>query len=793
MSRMTTRNGGVRNTDALTGNALDKPKEVSAVVDTAASSAVKRTSDLFTEADKDALQPGVSAQRVQDAERSLLGSAASGATSPPTDGVDKPEPADGAGGNNVSQEKRQATTAVLPTDDDEEDDGYLSDDPEERYDASAKREVVQRVRFAIVLLIPLVFKPEVTRVQTTLRALFALWKKELKFEIQGETKFKELSVVLLHARVRWGARQLRLLAVYFPAQAPPRGSFLGSEFSFFAADLPKGEQLVVAGDFNMIEDPVLDKSNLAHRRIPKGITDHKSGVCVRLVWRGAQEPGPGVWRFPARLAKRPGVKAAVAEVVQRHEAEGGADFDKLSRRLGARLRKYDKEERGRVKRTRQTLERQVSALQQKVMADPSDDELQAVLTSREAMLERYWDSRRDFPQTRTGLKVQLNGEAPTALLSAMVKSRKARTGIKELVRNGVSHTEAKEILAAATGHFAEAFGEQSGNDGAEPVLDWTLRRVLEEASAEAISRDWTEAEVKQATGELANGKSPGCDGIPKELFQHQWELLRKPVMSMVEEFVSSGKLPEVANEAVTIVLYKKGEETDVRNYRPITLLTSVYKILAKVVATRMKAVLDQVISKEQFGFLPGRRLTDVVSLVADLIETAKNEDSDWYLLLIDFEKAYDSVQRGFMLETIAKLGFPPRFVGWIETLHRDLHTRLCINGWTGEQIQMRKGVRQGCPLAPYLFLCAVEPLSRLVEKRELGLGEKGCERLAYVGYADDTTLLLEGEAQLAAAGPVLQGFAAVSGLKVNTGKSVVLPLGKNVGEPAPAGAGVSSG
>ncbi|CAI5994897.1 unnamed protein product [Closterium sp. NIES-65] len=102
---------------------------------------------------------------------------------------------------------------------------------------------------------------------------------------------------------------------------------------------------------------------------------------------------------------------------------------------------------------------------------------------------------------------------------------------------------------------------------------------------------------------------------------------------------------------------------------------------------------------------------------------------------------------------------------------------------------MRKGVRQGCPLAPYLFLCAVEPLSRLVEKRELGIGEKGCERLAYVGYADDTTLLLEGEAQLSEAGTVLQDFAAMSGLKVNTGRSAVLPLGKNVGEPAPAGLG----
>ncbi|CAI5476543.1 unnamed protein product [Closterium sp. Yama58-4] len=372
----------------------------------------------------------------------------------------------------------------------------------------------------------------------------------------------------------------------------------------------------------------------------------KAGVALQAARKEFGEPGPGVWRFPARLVKRPGVEVAVAEVIRRHGAEGCDDFDKLSRRLGARLRKYDKEERRRVKMTWRALEEKVSTLQQKAMGDPSDDKLQALLTNREAMLERYWDGRRNLLQTRMGLKVQLNGEAPTALLSALVKIRKAKSGIKELVRNGVSHTEAREILAAATSHFAEAFDDQAGGDEAEP-----------------------------------------------------WELLKKPVMNMVEQFVTSGKLPEVANEAVTILLYKKGEETDVRNYRPITLLTSVYKILSKVMATRMKAVLDQVISKEQFGFLPSRRLTDAVPLVADLIETAKNEGSDWYLLLIDFEKAYDSIRR------------------------------------------------------------------------------------------DDTTLLLEGEAELLEAGAVLQDFAAVSGLKVNAGKSAVLPLGKNVGEPAPAGLG----
>ncbi|CAI5482618.1 unnamed protein product [Closterium sp. Yama58-4] len=176
-------------------------------------------------------------------------------------------------------------------------------------------------------------------------------------------------------------------------------------------------------------------------------------------------------------------------------------------------------------------------------------------------------------------------------------------------------------------------------------------------------------------------------------------------------------------------------------------------------------------------------------MVADMIEAARNENSAGYLLLIDFEKAYDSVRRGFMVETVAKLGFPPRFVRWIEALHSNVHTRLCVNGWVGEQITMRKGVQQGCPLAPYLFLCAVEQLSRLAEERKLGIGEGSCDRLSYVGYADDTTLLLEGEQQLKDAGVLLQEYAEVSGLRVNTGKSAVLPLGRNVGQQAPDGMG----
>ncbi|CAI5484392.1 unnamed protein product [Closterium sp. Yama58-4] len=192
---------------------------------------------------------------------------------------------------------------------------------------------------------------------------------------------------------------------------------------------------------------------------------------------------------------------------------------------------------------------------------------------------------------------------------------------------------------------------------------------------------------------------------------------------------------------------QKGDKDQLNNYRPITLLNFTYKVLARVLADRMKKFLGRVISPEQYGFLPGRRLTDAVGLVADIIDTARRDNEDWFLLLVDFKKAFDSVSRGYLFRTMRAMGFPDRFVKWVEGLHEGTQTRLLVNGWMGEGVEVVSGVRQGCPLAPYLFLCAVEPLAQTVLKRKMGIS-KANERLAYISYADDTTLILEGKQQI---------------------------------------------
>ncbi|CAI5465194.1 unnamed protein product [Closterium sp. Yama58-4] len=279
---------------------------------------------------------------------------------------------------------------------------------------------------------------------------------------------------------------------------------------------------------------------------------------------------------------------------------------------------------------------------------------------------------------------------------------------------------------------------------------------------------------------MARNKSPGSDGLPKELFEAHWDLLGESFMVMAKSFESSASLPAELKEVVTILLHKKGDKEQLNNYRPITLLNFTYKVLARVVADRMKSVLHMVISPEQYGFIPGRRLSDAVALVADIIEGAKNRKEDWYLLLVDFQKAFDSVSREFLFSVLEKMGFPERLVGWIKGLHKGTTTKLLINGWLGDGVDVVSGVRQGSPLAPYLFLCAVESLAQEVERRGLGL-EKEWHRLGYLGYTDDTTLVLQGREQIGQAEELLDRFEKASDLAANKSKSVVLPLGDNIG------------
>ncbi|CAI5469629.1 unnamed protein product [Closterium sp. Yama58-4] len=629
-----------------------------------------------------------------------------------------------AGGSGLSvEEKSQDNQAPIAVTDE-----FLEDDEDEELEIDIAKEDAFRLRFTAILLIPMVLSQEIKAIIAAVRLLMTkVWSSSLT-ENAGVTANIQEMVPGYVAKTR----------------------FCRLQISF------------------------LDERDAHHIKFHVFEYQKANAPAIKCIWQHTENAS-----LHAAALGRPGFRKAVEAALAKTAEEGAGNFELLLGRLNAGLRAYMKEENKRVKKTTAYLAEVVAELHQEQMRNPGCQKTRDLLHVRDAQLKEYHASKRDRLHVMTGTDVELAGEVPSPFLSARVKVRKQKTQIAELEVGGVKISDSPGILKVATRYFTDLFG----TDGRTSAERWKplAGRKLDAESAAGLAADWTEAEVKQAFKALADGKSPGKDGLPKELFERHWDVLGDEFLRLAQSFSGSASIPASIKEAVTILLHKKGEKDNLDNYRPITLLNFTYKVLARVVANRMKLHLHKVISAEQYGFIPGRRISDAIGVVADVIEAAKKGNKDWYMLLVDFRKAFDSVSRSFLFDVLKEMGFPERFVVWVEGLHKDTRTRLLINGWLGEAVDVKSGVRQGCPLAPYLFLCAVEPLAQEAERRKIGLCDKANQRLAYVGYADDTTLFLDGKRQIAGAEKLLTWFARLSGLQTNKGKSVILPIGHNIG------------
>ncbi|CAI7869931.1 unnamed protein product [Closterium sp. NIES-54] len=390
------------------------------------------------------------------------------------------------------------------------------------------------------------------------------------------------------------------------------------------------------------------------------------------------------------MVQKRGVRKIVEATVERCAVTNGISFELLLTRLAAGLRAFAKEEGKRVKATATHLVDAVASLRQAMMRGPNCKQTSERLAVKEVQLREYQASWKDKLHLMSGLRTELRGEVASQHLTVMVRARKACTQIAELQTSSGVVSDSPGILRAASAFFTEIFGRDRCQleETWRPVKEKTLRAW----EAEELSADWTEEEVKKAFSPMAAHKSPGKDDLPKELFEAHWDLLGKGFMALAKDFAQTTVLSTEVKEVVTILLHKKGDKDQLNNYRLVTLLNFTYKVLARVMADRMKRFLGRVISPEQYGFLPGRRLTDAVGLVTDIIDTARNDNEGWFLLLVDFKKGFDLVSRGYLFRMMRAMGFPVRFVRWVEGLHEGTQTRLLVNGWMGEGMEVVSGV-----------------------------------------------------------------------------------------------------
>lgn len=231
-------------------------------------------------------------------------------------------------------------------------------------------------------------------------------------------------------------------------------------------------------------------------------------------------------------------------------------------------------------------------------------------------------------------------------------------------------------------------------------------------------------------------------------------------------------------QSVITLLDKNKNRLLLKNWRPISLLNTDYKVLSKAIANRLVQVLPSIIHSNQSGYVKGRRIQDNIRTIHDIMELTKQKNIQGIMACIDFEKAFDSAEWDYLIKTLETFNFGSSFITWIKTFYTGVEACVMNSGKTSRYFKLERGVRQGDPISAYLFILALEPFARAVDssKKIKGIKKNNTE-LKALYFADDTTGILADQASLKNFLLLLNEFEKVAGLKVNLEKTEAKWLG----------------
>ncbi|KAL2224004.1 UNVERIFIED_CONTAM: hypothetical protein Sindi_3039800 [Sesamum indicum] len=346
--------------------------------------------------------------------------------------------------------------------------------------------------------------------------------------------------------------------------------------------------------------------------------------------------------------------------------------------------------------------------------------------------------------------------------------------------NGTIHTEPEDII----NEFVRYYQNLLGGNRRQITLDIGFLRpcVLSNEEAGHLISAFTPDDVKQAVFDIAEDKAPGPDGYSSGFFKAAWPVVGQEVTKAVLEFFSTGKLLKQVNSTLLALIPKVHTPMTVGDFRPISCCNVLFKIIAKLLVRRLGVVLDKIISPCQGAFIPGRSIGDNILLAQELL-TGYNQVRlpPRCTLKVDIRKAYDTVEWDFLLAVLQLFGFPQTFTKWIEECVMTAAFSIGLNGNSHGFFTGARGLRQGDPLSPYLFVLVIEVLHlgllQLIEQDLQFSYHWKCEpaKVIQLGFADDLLLLCRADLDsLRILKRGLDRFAEWSGLLLNVQKSHVI-------------------
>ena len=305
---------------------------------------------------------------------------------------------------------------------------------------------------------------------------------------------------------------------------------------------------------------------------------------------------------------------------------------------------------------------------------------------------------------------------------------------------------------------------------------------IDSNAQDLLSEEITLDELHNALKGMKNGKAPGMDGYTVAFMKTFWEEIGPLVLASFQCAMTSKLLANSQRKGVIKLLPKRDKNPHfVHNLRPIVLLNLDLKIFTRALSLRLKKMVDDLVEKDQHGFIKGRFIGNAVLDLYSIATEAINQDDDTLIMSLDIYKAFDSVAWPFLYDTLRSFGIPEIFIDWIKLCYNKKDLVLFNNGHASKPIRVNNGLPQGCSLSPVLFILCMETLATVIRNnpkiKGISVNGEGEKKIGLV--ADDTVLTIKASSEsFREVVGVLEDFERQSGLRINYEKSIVCTVGR---------------
>ena len=383
----------------------------------------------------------------------------------------------------------------------------------------------------------------------------------------------------------------------------------------------------------------------------------------------------------------------------------------------------------------------------------------------------------------------LNGEKPTRFFFQKEQSMQRKKHITSLYdTSNVLQTETQPILQTLRSFYQTLYTKKPTSIVKQTELLSQLTATVPPALALALDCPITEGELYTTITQMATNKSPGIDGIPIEFYTAFWPLLKDDIVKLANLIYLNQLSPNYTQRTAVITLIHKADERELlKNWRPISLLCADYKLISKTLTNRLHPILEHVIHSDQNCSVRGRSIFSNIYLIRDIITHTQRNNQTAYLISLDFQKAFDTIDHQYMLNTLAAFKFGPIFINYIKNIYTRVTSTVINNGYMTPDISIDRGIRQGCPLSLPLYCIVAETIANAIRRnpRIRGIHVPGLTRPVVLSqYADDTTTFTTTPTSIDALYTAFDHYDQATGCKLNPDKIKGLIIGKNQTPPS---------